>query len=111
MGQLLQPREGAVGVAGADVVEDDQDRRVRGLSSLRDAGHPAGAPHRLVLAVGVLDLPLEEPVVLQQLCRDLLGDLMAVVDLDEQQRDPVLRGGGCVGDNEERLSSGFGSDR
>ncbi|MFD9268710.1 hypothetical protein ACFWB1_04135 [Streptomyces goshikiensis] len=38
------------------MVEDDQDRRVRGLPVLGDAGHPAGAPHRLVLAVGVLDV-------------------------------------------------------
>lgn len=54
---------------------------------------PAGAPHRALFAVGVLHLPPEEPAVLLQLVGELLSGLVAVVDLDEQQRHLVLRGG------------------
>jgi hypothetical protein len=41
----------------ADLVEDEQNRRVRRVAPLRLGSGPAGTPHRLVLAVGVLHLP------------------------------------------------------
>ncbi|MGW2826480.1 hypothetical protein ACWC24_36690 [Streptomyces sp. NPDC001443] len=73
-------------------MEDEQDRRVHPLVLIGGGCGPAGAPHRLLEAVGVLLLPLKEPGVLVELLRDEGGFLGAVVDLDEQQRHPGLRG-------------------
>lgn len=92
-GELDQTRNGPVRVAGADAVEHQQDGRVRLVTGPARGNRPAGAPHRALMPVSVLCLPLEEAGVLLQLGGDLLRGLVAVVDLDEQQGHPVLRRG------------------
>ncbi|WP_240812908.1 hypothetical protein [Streptomyces sp. DASNCL29] len=83
VGDLLHlPQGGAL----ADLVEDEQDRRVHLVVPPRGGHIPAGAPQRLLNAVSVLLLALEEPGVLVELRGDEDGVLGAVVDLDEQQR-------------------------
>ncbi|MFE3776154.1 hypothetical protein [Streptomyces sp. NPDC059122] len=82
----------ALGGALADLVENEQDWRVHPLVFVAPGCGPAGAPHRLVDAVGVLLLLLEEPGILVELRGDEGGALGAVVGLDEQQRQPGLRG-------------------
>jgi hypothetical protein len=79
-----------LGVARADAVEDEQQRRVW-LVAVAAVGHPpAGAPHRPLTAVDVLHLPLAKAHVLVDLRGEDLRGLEAVVDLHEQQRHPVL---------------------
>lgn len=55
-GEVGDPFHLLQGGPRADLVEDEQDRRVRRVAPLGIGGGPAGAPHRLVLAVGVLRL-------------------------------------------------------
>ncbi|MFD0621811.1 hypothetical protein ACFQ2K_50895 [Streptomyces sanglieri] len=80
-----------LGGAFADLVEDKQDRRVHAFVVLGSRRGPSGAPQRLLDAVGVLLLPLEEPGVLVEPPADQHSVLGAVVGLDEQQRHPGLR--------------------
>jgi hypothetical protein len=101
LGQLGQLRDDGVGVARADAVEDEQQRRVR-LIAVASVGHPpSGAPHRPLTAVDVLHLPLAEPHVLVDLRGKDLRRLEAIVDHHKQQRHPVLG----HGDDDVRLGA------
>ncbi|MFE2302436.1 hypothetical protein ACFXAW_30075 [Streptomyces sp. NPDC059445] len=58
VGEVGDPGHLVLGGALADLVEDEQDRRVHPFVGLVRARSPAGAPHRLLDVVGVLLLPL-----------------------------------------------------
>lgn len=79
---------------GADAVEDQQYGRVRHVVGSVCGGRSAGAPHRVFLAVGVSFVFRWKNQWASPACRRAPAHpLPAVVDLDEQQRHPVPRGG------------------
>ncbi|MGV9937828.1 hypothetical protein ACWDY4_46460 [Streptomyces olivaceoviridis] len=100
-GEVGAPGHLVLGGALTDLVEDEQERRPHPLVLITSGCGPAGAPQRLLDAVGVLLLLMEEPGVLVELRGDEDGFLGAVVDLDEEQRHPVLRG------DEDNVGLGF----
>ena len=64
-------------VAQADLVKDWQQRQVRGSTAAAIGHSPAGAPHRPLLAIDVLHLPLAE--------RHVLVDLRCEASADSKQ--------------------------
>ncbi|MGP3632687.1 hypothetical protein ACTU45_04830 [Streptomyces sp. 24-1644] len=56
-GELSQTRDDEIGVTLTDTVEHQQHGRVRHIPVPARRHRPAGAPHRTLLAIGVLHLP------------------------------------------------------